>query len=130
MPLDRIEPSAGAIRPATETGKDPRLMQLILDQCTEVVRKAPGVLITLNRLGLVCANAGIDQFNLDHGRSATACRSRRRRTPPSRGCKHAISPRIGRRIGVMISDRSNRPLRLGTVGNRSTAPTPSPLPRC
>ncbi len=47
-------------------------MQLILEQSTEVVRKAPGVLITRNRLGLVCANAGIDQSNLDHGRSATA----------------------------------------------------------
>ena len=65
--------SAGSKRYlSVEAGKVPRLVQLILDQCAEMVRKAPGVLITSSRLGLVCANAGIDQSNLDHGESPTA----------------------------------------------------------
>ena len=116
VPLDRIEPSAGAVGLAAETGKDARLVQLILDESTEVVRKAPGVLITRNRLGLVCANAGIDQSNLDHGESATALLLPAAPDATAARLQRAVSARIGKRIGVLISDSSNRPWRLGTVG--------------
>ena len=116
IPLDRIEPSPRAVELAAETGKDPRLVQLILDESTEVVRKAPGVLITRSRLGLVCANAGIDQSNLDHGQSATALVLPTAPDATAARLQRAISARIGTRIGVLISDSSNRPWRLGTVG--------------
>ncbi len=114
--LERVEPSPGAVELAAETGKDPRLVQLILDQSTEVVRKAPGVLITRNRLGLVCANAGIDQSNLDHGGSATALLLPAAPDATAARLQRAIADRTGARIGVLISDSSNRPWRLGTVG--------------
>ena len=42
------------------------MVELVLTESTEVVRKKPGVLITRHRLGLVVANAGIDQSNVDH----------------------------------------------------------------
>ena len=114
--LESAEPSSRATRLAAETSKDPRLVQLILDQSTEVVRKAPGVLITRNRLGLVCANAGIDQSNLDHGESATALLLPEAPDASAARLRRTISARIGTRIGVVISDSSNRPWRLGTVG--------------
>ena len=116
IPLAGVEPSARAVGLAAETGKDPRLVQLILDQSTEVVRKAPGVLITRNRLGLVCANAGIDQSNLNHGASATALLLPEAPDATAARLQRAIAARIGARIGVLISDSSNRPWRLGTVG--------------
>ena len=116
VPLDRVEPSARAARLAAETGKDPRLVQLILEQSTEVVRKAPGVLITRNRLGLVCANAGIDQSNVDHGGYSTALLLPTAPDATAAWLHHAVSARAGKRIGVVISDSSNRPWRLGTVG--------------
>ena len=72
--LDDVAPSADAIALATETEKDPRLVQLILEESVAVVRKRPGVIIVRHRLGFVGANAGIDQSNVDHrlrrGRSA------------------------------------------------------------
>ena len=114
--LDRVAPSPAAVELAAETEKDPRLVQLILDQSTEVVRKAPGVLITRNRLGLVCANAGIDQSNLDHGASATALLLPEAPDATAARLQRAIGARVGARIGVVISDSSNRPWRLGTVG--------------
>ena len=114
--LDRVEASPGAVELAAETGKDPRLVQLILDQSTEVVRKAPGVLITRNRLGLVCANAGIDQSNLDHGGSATALLLPEAPDATAARLRRAIAARTGSRVGVLISDSGNRPWRLGTVG--------------
>ena len=116
VPLDRVEPSARAARLGAETGKDPRLVQLILEQSTEVVRTAPGVLITRNRLGLVCANAGIDQSNVDHGGCATALLLPAAPDATAARLHHAVSARAGKRIGVVISDSSNRPWRLGTVG--------------
>ena len=114
--LEHVEPSRAAVELAAETGKDPRLVQLILDQSTEVVRKAPGVLITRNRLGLVCANAGIDQSNLDHGGAATALLLPQAPDATAARLQRAIAAGTGTRVGVLISDSSNRPWRLGTVG--------------
>ena len=116
IPLDRVEPSDRAVALAAETGKDPRLVQIILEQSTEVVRQATGVLITRNRLGLVCANAGIDQSNLDHGGRATALLLPEAPDATAARLHRVISARTGTRIGVVISDSSNRPWRLGTVG--------------
>ena len=114
--LDDVQPSAQAISIGAETDKDPRLVQLILDESTEVLRQRPGILIVRHRLGLVCANAGIDQSNIDHGggeqalllpadpdRSAAALRSR-------------MAELTGVNVGVLITDSHNRPWRLGTVG--------------
>ena len=114
--LDDVQPSAQAISLGAETDKDPRLVQLILDESTEVLRQRPGILIVRHRLGLVCANAGIDQSNIDHGggeqalllpadpdRSAAALRSR-------------MTELTGVNVGVLITDSHNRPWRLGTVG--------------
>ena len=51
---------------AVETGKDPRLVQLVLDESVAVLRHRPGVLIVEHRNGYVHANAGIDQSNIEH----------------------------------------------------------------
>ena len=52
---------------AGTTAKDARLVELILRESSEVLRARPNVLIVRHRLGLVLANAGIDQSNVDHG---------------------------------------------------------------
>ncbi len=65
--LSEVVPSEEARRRATETGKDPRLVELILRESTEVLRQGDKLIITENRLGLVMANAGIDQSNVDAG---------------------------------------------------------------
>ena len=65
--LSEVVPSDEARRRATETGKDPRLVELILRESTEVLRQSDKLIITENRLGLVMANAGIDQSNVDEG---------------------------------------------------------------
>lgn len=62
--LNSISPSAQALELADITGKDPRLVEAILSESTEVVRAVRGVLIVRHRLGLVMANAGIDHSNV------------------------------------------------------------------
>ena len=65
--LADITPSEKAIELARETEKDPRLVELILAESTDLLRKKPGVLIMRHRLGLVGAHAGVDQSNIEHG---------------------------------------------------------------
>lgn len=114
--LARIEPSPAAIELAAETEKDPRLVELILRESSEIVRKKPGVLIVRHRLGLVGANAGIDQSNVDH--SAGECALLLPEDPDrSAGrLRKSLMRSTGKRLGVILSDSMNRPWRLGSTG--------------
>src|ERR1700675_3156571 len=62
--LATVEPSTEAIELARNVEKDPRLVELILSESVRVVRARPGLLIVEHRLGLVVANAGVDQSNV------------------------------------------------------------------
>jgi coenzyme F420-0:L-glutamate ligase/coenzyme F420-1:gamma-L-glutamate ligase len=116
--LAGVSPTAEAERLARETLKDPRLVQLILDESTEVVRRKPGVLLVRHRLGLVGAHAGIDQSNIEHGDAddhalllpvdpdASAARLR-----------DGLCARYRVPLAVIITDSNNRPWRLGSIGS-------------
>lgn len=114
--LATVEASDEARRLAAETDKDPRLVQLILDESTEVVRKKPGVLIVRHKLGLVGAHAGVDQSNVDHGAGASALLLPEDPDASASRIRRALMQATGQRIGVLITDSANRPWRLGTVG--------------
>ena len=47
------------------SGRDPRLIEVILRESRRIVRMDRGVLVTETRHGWVCANAGVDQSNVD-----------------------------------------------------------------
>ena len=61
--LDSIDPSPRALELAAEHDKDPRHVQVILDESVELIRAERGVLIVRTRHGFVCANAGVDESN-------------------------------------------------------------------
>jgi coenzyme F420-0:L-glutamate ligase/coenzyme F420-1:gamma-L-glutamate ligase len=113
LDLACIAPSARAQELAVVTRKDPRLVQAILDESTEVLRARPNVLVVRHRLGYVMAQAGIDRSNVpgadrvlllpvDPDASAMALRE-------------ALGTATGVRPGVVISDSFGRPWRLGTT---------------
>jgi coenzyme F420-0:L-glutamate ligase/coenzyme F420-1:gamma-L-glutamate ligase len=62
--LSSVLPSAEARKLAAMLGKEPNLVELILEESEEVLRAERGVLITETKHGFVCANAGIDSSNL------------------------------------------------------------------
>lgn len=117
--LRTVAPSPEARHLAGIARKDPRLVELILSESREVMRAVPGVIIVRHRLGLVLANAGIDQSNLppegasgeervlllpaDPDASAATLRLRLER---STGC----------RLAVLIIDSLGRAWRNGTCG--------------
>jgi coenzyme F420-0:L-glutamate ligase/coenzyme F420-1:gamma-L-glutamate ligase len=61
--LGDVEPGARARELAVEHGKDPRAVQVVLDESAEVLRAERGVLVCVTRHGFVCANAGVDASN-------------------------------------------------------------------
>ena len=72
--LARVTPSDDAAHLAAEVEKDPRLVELILSQSTEVVRHRPGVLIVAHRLGQNAGQQGVEMRALQilFGNSAVA----------------------------------------------------------
>lgn len=112
--LAGVVPSERARKLAAETGKDARLVELILRESTEVLRYGPGLIIVVHRLGFILANAGIDQSNVDGGNSVMLL--------PADPDASAASIRAGLRrntraeVAVLIIDSIGRPWRLGTAG--------------
>ena len=113
--LAKIEPSDRALTIAAETGKDPRLVEVILSESTRVVRRRPGLLITEHRLGYVMANAGIDQSNVAPGGGRVLLLPR----DPDRSAetlRQRLSAHYGCDLAVIINDSFGRAWRRGTVG--------------
>ena len=111
-----VQPSDSACDLAREVNKDARLVELILRESQAVVRAAPGVIIVRHKLGLVCANAGIDQSNIDHGDAQLALLLPEDPDNSARKLRAGLEVSSGRSLGVIICDSINRPWRLGTVG--------------
>lgn len=116
IPLAGVVASAQAIALAQETDKDPRLVQLVLDESTEVMRTRPGVLIVRHRLGNVGAHAGIDQSNVDHAGGECALLLPEDPDRSAADLRAALAGRTGKRLGIIIADSMNRAWRLGTIG--------------
>ena len=115
--LDEIVPSEYAQRLADEVEKDPRLIEVILSESTEVVRKSRGILVAEHRLGFVVANAGVDSSNIDHieGHSRVLLLP----TDPDEICReiqNRIHTETGVCVGIIINDSHGRAWRNGTVG--------------
>lgn len=116
--LATVEPGAEAARLAAECDKDPRLVELVLRESTEVLRTVPGVIIVEHRLGLVLANAGIDQSNLrpgdDHGHALLLPEDP---DASAAALREALAADFGiEDLGVIVNDSVGRAWRLGTVG--------------
>ncbi len=90
--------------------RDPRLVEVILQESRRLVRSDP-VLIAETRHGYVCANAGVDHSNVP-GDDAVTLLPR----DPDQSAKNlaaALRKRTRKRIAVIISDTFGRPWRLG-----------------
>jgi coenzyme F420-0:L-glutamate ligase/coenzyme F420-1:gamma-L-glutamate ligase len=112
--LAEISPSRRARALATELGKDPRAVQVVLDQSRELVRAAAGVLICRTHHGFVCANAGVDTSNASAEEGdETLIVLPRDPDASARGLRARLRELTGARIGVLISDSFGRAWRHG-----------------
>ncbi len=116
--LDEIEPSARAQELAARCLKDPRYVELVLRESREVLRTVPGVLIVEDRRGLVLANAGVDQSNVEPDERG---RERALLLPEDPdGSAARLRARLrsvcGVDVAVIINDSLGRAWRQGTIG--------------
>lgn len=113
-----VTPSQRAEQLAIEVDKDPRIVELILSESSEVVRHRPGVLIVAHRLGFVMANAGIDASNVAEGGEADD-RVLLLPVDPDGDCariRAEIKQRTGVEVAVIMNDSVGRAWRSGTAG--------------
>ncbi len=106
--LRTIEPSSAAKDWASQWGKDPRLIELILRQSRRIVKMERGVLIAETHHGFITANAGVDQSNVPGEDQATILP-----TDPD-----ASARRLHTELAcgaVLVSDTFGRPWREGLV---------------
>lgn len=117
--LTTVVPSDEANRLASLTEKDPRFVELVLQESKSVLRTRPGTLIVEHKIGFICANAGIDHSNvsglwgnaddwvllLPEDSDASA-----------RSIQADILTETGKNVGVLIIDSHGRAWRMGTVG--------------
>lgn len=116
VPLHSVVPGAQALELSAQTGKDARLVELVLRESAAVLRQRPGVLIVRHRLGFVMANAGIDQSNVDHT-DAGECALLLPQDPDASAAR--VRQRLGDLCGtcpaVVVSDSFGRPWRVGST---------------
>jgi coenzyme F420-0:L-glutamate ligase/coenzyme F420-1:gamma-L-glutamate ligase len=109
--LSSVIPGGEAGKLARILGKEPNLIQLILEESAEVVRAERGVLIVETVHGLVCANAGIDSSNV--GDDDTVLLLPEDPDASARRLRAEIAGAAGARIGVVIADSFGRAWRIG-----------------
>ena len=110
LSLSSVNPSLLANGISSSYNKDPRLMELILSESKRIVRMENGIIIVETNHGFVCANAGIDESNVQDGYATLLPED------PDRSAnllKEKIEQKIGKNIAVIISDTFGRPFRLG-----------------
>ncbi len=110
--LTEVTPSAMAATFATELGRDPRLIEVILRESRRVVRMDRGVLVTETRHGWVCANAGVDQSNVDAEMVALLPEDPDR---SARAFRDAVRTHTRSDVYVIVADTFGRPWREGLV---------------
>lgn len=117
--LADVQVSSRAAQVAADIEKDPRLVELILQESKQVLRTRPGTIIVEHRLGFVCANAGIDHSNVaGEGDEQQEWVLLLPEDPDAsaRRIQAGLEARSGKKIGVLIIDSHGRAWRTGTVG--------------
>jgi len=108
--LSTIKPSLLATGIGSEYGKDPRVVQKILDESKRIVRLNNGVMISETTQGFVCANAGVDESNVKQGYVTLLPKDP---NASAQKLREEIKKKTGRNVAVIISDTFGRPFRMG-----------------
>ena len=108
--LSLVIPSILAVGLASEYQKSPQVVETILSETKRIVRMENGILISETKHGFICANAGVDESNVEEGYATLLPED------PDKSAKNLqeqIQNKTGKKIVVLISDTFGRPFRMG-----------------
>jgi len=111
--LTKIIPSEESKKISSLTGKDPKLVELIISQSNEIIKIQRDIIITETKHGFVCANSGIDTSNV--GKSNHVVLLPVDPDKSAREIRNYIKSRTKINVAVIISDTFGRPFRKGQV---------------
>ena len=111
--LDEITPSKKAYEVAEICKKDPKLVEAIIQNSTEIVEVGPNFIITETKQGFVCANAAIDESNVDDGLATPVPEN-----PDESALKirQYLESEFNRNLAVIVTDTQGRAFRVGAIG--------------
>jgi coenzyme F420-0:L-glutamate ligase/coenzyme F420-1:gamma-L-glutamate ligase len=111
--LSAVQPGQRATELAEALGKDPRHVQVVLDESRAVLRASHGVLICVTHHGFVCANAGVDASNVP-GEDALVLLPENP-DESARSLRARLHQRLGTKLAVLITDSFGRAWRHGQL---------------
>lgn len=109
--LDTVTPSPFAEAYALEWEKDPRQVEVVLQESKSIVRQGHGVMICETKHGFICANAAVDASNVE--KTGTVCLLPVDPDASCRSIRDAIQKQLGVTVAVIMSDTFGRPFREG-----------------
>ncbi len=112
--LKLVNPSEKSLQIAKQNDKDPRLIELILNESVDILRLARGILIVETKRGLICANAGVDQSNVEKSNNYAALLPEDADLS-ARELRHSLKRKTGIDVAVVITDTFGRPFREGQI---------------
>lgn len=112
--LKLVNPSEKSLQIAKQNDKDPRLIELILNESVDILRLARGILIVETKRGLICANAGVDQSNVEKSNDYAALLPEDADLS-ARELRHSLKRKTGIDVAVVITDTFGRPFREGQI---------------
>ena len=108
--LESIIPSELSVGIASAYGKDPKLVEAIMSESQRIVRMEHGVIIVETKHGFICANAGIDESNVEDGYATLLPKNS---DTSAQKIRSKILEKTGKKVAVIISDTFGRPFRMG-----------------
>ena len=111
--LDDIVPSDKAVEIAEICKKDPKLVELILQNSTEIVEVGPNFIVTETKQGFVCANAAIDESNVEDGLATPVPENP---DQSAREIREFLESEFEKDLAVIITDTQGRAFRIGAIG--------------
>jgi len=120
--LNDYDPTLEALKIAAKTGRDPRLVQAILEESRELIlitpgsQEKPGIIVTRHRLGHVCTSAGIDKTNIGVNDPEKIILLPEDPDESAREIVQHFFRRYRINVGVVIVDSMGDPYRAGAIG--------------
>ena len=112
--LSSVTPSLLSEGIGSQYQKDPRLVELILSESKRIVRMNNGILIVETNNGFICANAGIDESNVEGGYATLLPINS---DVSAKQIQNQIFKRTKKNVAVIISDTFGRPFRMGQTNH-------------
>ncbi len=111
--LDFVVPSEKARELAKKTGKDPAMVEVVLQETKDIVRVGENSIITETKSGIVCANAGVDRSNVYGDRNVVPLP--KDPNGSAQNIRKEIERLTGTNVAVIVSDTHGRPFRMGEI---------------